>query len=83
MGLLTIDTPGSGRVHSFKTVYQNIITADILKKTATVSTGTSHYLSDGDYVDLKVVSTYNTSLNLLSCIELGASCTRAPAQLTI
>ena len=38
MGLLTIDTPGTGRLHSFKTAYDNIITGDILKKTATVST---------------------------------------------
>ena len=62
MGLLTIDTQGSGRLHSFKTVYDNTITADILKKTATVSTGTSHYLSDGDYVDLKVTSGIQTTV---------------------
>jgi len=62
MGLLNIDTPGTGRLHSFKTVYKNIITGDILKKTATVSTGTSHYLSEGDYVDLTVTSGIQTTV---------------------
>ena len=62
MGLLTIDTPGTGRLHSFKTAYDNIITGDILKKTATVSTGASHYLSEGDFVDLTVTSGIQTTV---------------------
>jgi len=64
VGLLTIDTPGSGRLHSFKTSYNNVISADILKKTATVSTGASHYLTDGDYIDLKVTSGIQTTVTI-------------------
>ena len=61
VGVLNIDSFGSGTEHSFKTVYSDIITGDIIKKTATVATASTHGLSDGDVVDLKVLSGIQTT----------------------
>ena len=61
VGVLDIDSFGSGTEHSFKTTYNEIITGDIIKKTATVATASTHGLIDGDIIDLKVLSGIQTT----------------------
>lgn len=61
IGLLSITSFGAGGEHSFKTTYNDTITGDIIKKTATVETEALHGLSDGDKINIKVKSGITTT----------------------
>jgi hypothetical protein len=52
---------GTGEVHSIKTDLPLTIRGDVYKKTATVITEREHGLTNGDIVDLKVISGVSTT----------------------
>jgi len=52
---------GSGNNHSFKTIYSNVLTGNVLKNKVVVSTATTHGLSLNDTVNIKCVSGISTT----------------------
>jgi len=62
--LLYFTGAGSGEIHSFTTNYENILTGNISKNQATVSTASTHGLALGDSVTLNVVSGISTQISV-------------------
>ncbi len=55
--LVYFTSKGSGTNHSFKTANNSVVTADIIKGTALVTTKEPHQLLFGDQIDIKCLST--------------------------
>ena len=62
-GILYFDNFGSGDVHSFKTLYSNLI-GNVKKNIVTVSTAETHGLSLNSEVNLNVISGISTSIKI-------------------
>jgi hypothetical protein len=63
-GLLYFTDNGTGRIHSFKTIRDNVVVGEIQKNIVTVSTSSTHGLSTNDVVDVSVKSLDNVSLSI-------------------
>ena len=54
--LLYFTNNGSGNVHSFKSIRSNVVTGVVERNVVTVSTASTHGLSEGDFIDITVKS---------------------------
>ena len=62
--LYDIANYGGGEIHSFTTNEELTITADVYKKTATVTTKVAHDLNDADSVRVNAISGIQTSIRI-------------------
>ena len=63
-GLLFFKSVGDGSYHSFKTVYNDVVTGDLEKNVVTVSTSATHGLSHGDTVFVDVDPGISTTVTI-------------------
>jgi hypothetical protein len=61
---LSIVDYGNGTIHSFKTNYETVVKARLEKNKVTVSTASSHGLSNYDFVDISVNSGISTTIKI-------------------
>jgi hypothetical protein len=55
---------GTGINHSFKTNYENILVGSANKITSIIETNTNHGLSNGDIIDVEIVSNISTEIKV-------------------
>jgi hypothetical protein len=63
-GLLYFTNVGTGKIHSFKTNYEDILLANIFKNEVTVSTASSHGLKLNDTVIVDISSGISTEISI-------------------
>ena len=65
VNLIKINNYGTEYLHSFKTNFKSIIVGDVYKNSVKVSTEQNHGLSNGDFVNVEVVSGITTTVSII------------------